>query len=59
MQRLHAGIRSALASQDVIDGLAAAYMEPMPTSSAELGRLLKTETEFWANLVKTVGFSPE
>jgi len=34
-------------------------MEPMPTSSAQLAALLKTETEFWAQLVKQVGFTPE
>jgi tripartite-type tricarboxylate transporter receptor subunit TctC len=59
VQRLNAGIRGALASQEVVDSLATAFMEPMPTSPAELTALLKTETEFWAGLVKTVGFTPE
>lgn len=59
VQRLNADIRAALASQDVIDSLAAAYMEPMPTSPAQLAATLKTETEFWARLIKLVGFTPE
>jgi tripartite-type tricarboxylate transporter receptor subunit TctC len=59
VQRLNAGIRGALGSQDVVDSLATSFMEPMPTSPAELTALLKTETEFWSGLVKTVGFTPE
>lgn len=59
VQRLNAGIRGALMGKDVADSLAAAYMEPMPTAPAELAALLRTETEFWAGLVKLVGFTPE
>ncbi|NPC55253.1 Bug family tripartite tricarboxylate transporter substrate binding protein [Caenimonas soli] len=59
VQKLNAGIRGALASQEVIDSLAGAYMEPLPTAPAELGAMLKAETEFWAGLVKTVGFTPD
>ncbi len=59
VQRLNTGIAGALRSQDVVDSLATAFMEPMPTSPAQLAQLLRTETEFWAGLVKTVGFSPE
>lgn len=59
VQRLNAGIRTALASQEVIDSLAAAYMEPMPTSPAQLAATLRTEAEFWGQLVKVVGFTPE
>ena len=36
VQRLNAGIRSALASQDVVDGLALSYLEPLPTSPTQL-----------------------
>jgi len=59
VQRLNGGIRNALAQQDVVDGLATAYMEPMPTAPAQLAQMLKTETEFWSSLVKTVGFTPD
>ena len=57
--RLNAAIRAALASQDVIDGLASLYLEPLPTSPAQLAGLLKTDTERWAPLVRAVGFTPE
>ncbi len=59
LQKLNAGIRDALSKPDVVDALAVAYMEPMPTQPAELAALLKTETEFWGKLVKLVGFSPD
>lgn len=59
VQRLNAGIRSALAAPEVVDSLATAYMEPMPTTPAQLASLLKTETQFWGGLVKTIGFTPE
>jgi tripartite-type tricarboxylate transporter receptor subunit TctC len=59
VQRLNAGIRSALASQDVIDGLAASYLEVAPTSPAQLAAMLKADTEFWRPLVKAVGFTQE
>lgn len=57
--RLNAGIRAALASQDVVDGLASLYLEPLPTSPAQLAGLLKTDTALWGPLVKAVGFTPE
>lgn len=59
VNRVNASIRAALGSPDVVDSLAMAYMEPMPTSPAQLASLLKTETDYWAGLVKTVGFTPE
>lgn len=59
VQRLNAGIASALASKDVVDSLAAAYMEPMTTTPAQLTAMLKTETEYWAGLARAVGYTPE
>jgi tripartite-type tricarboxylate transporter receptor subunit TctC len=59
VQRLNGTIRAALSSQDVVDSLAALYLEPYPTSPQQLTDLLKTETQFWAGLVKTVGYTPE
>ena len=57
--RLNAAIRAALASQDVIDGLASLYLEPLPTSPAQLAGMLKADTDRWGPLVKAVGFTPE
>ncbi|WP_341908740.1 Bug family tripartite tricarboxylate transporter substrate binding protein [Polaromonas sp. YR568] len=59
VQRLNTAIRSALASQDVIDGLAGLYLEAMPTSPTQLAAMLKADTELWGPLVKAVGFTPE
>ncbi len=57
--RLNASIRSALGSQDVIDGLATLYLEPLPTTPAQLAGMLKDDTARWGPLVKAVGFTPE
>ncbi len=59
VQKLNAGIRAALASQDVIDGLAVSQLEVLPTSPAQLAAMLKADTELWGPLVKAVGFTPE
>ncbi len=59
MQRLNAAIRASLASPDVVESFAAVYMEPHPTTPQQLAAQLKTETQFWGNLVKTVGYTPE
>ena len=59
VQKLNTAIRSALASQEVIDGLAVSQLEVMPTSPAQLAAMLKADTELWGPLVKAVGFTPE
>ena len=59
VQRLNSAIRTALASQEVIDGLALSYLEVMPSSPAQLAAMLKADTELWGPLVKAVGFTPE
>lgn len=59
VQRLNTAIRGALAAPDVVDSLALMYLEPYPTTPPQLAALLKTETDFWAALVKTVGYTPE
>lgn len=58
VQRANAAIRTALAAPETVTSFATAYMEPMPTSAQQLGAMLKTETDFWAALVKDVGFTP-
>ena len=44
---------------EVIDGLAVSFLEPAPTSPAQLAAMLKADTELWGPLVKAVGFTPE
>jgi len=59
VRRLNAGIGAALAAPDVIESLASVYMEPMPTSAAQIDGMLKSETLFWEALVKSVGYTAE
>ena len=59
IRSLNAAVRAALAAPETVSSLATAYMEPMPTAPEELARMLKVETGFWGQLVKTVGFTPE
>ena len=59
VQRLNSAIRLALATQEVIDGLAVSYLEVLPTSPTQLAGMLKADTERWGLLVKAVGFTPE
>lgn len=57
--RLNAAMKSALASKEVIDGLATFGLEAMSTSPGELADLLKKDTVKWAPIVKKVGFTAE
>ena len=57
--RMNAALKLALASKDVIDGLATFGLEAMSSSPAELTELLKQETAKWAPIVKTIGFTAE
>jgi tripartite-type tricarboxylate transporter receptor subunit TctC len=58
VQRLNSAIRTALSAPDVVQSLATVYLEPYPTTPMQLAALLKTETDFWSGLVKTVGYTP-
>ncbi len=57
--KANAAVRAALASQDVIDGLAAMGLEAKASSPAELAALLKADTLRWAPIIKTIGFSAD
>ena len=57
--RLNAAVKSALASKDVIDGLATFGLEAMSSSPAELTELIRKDTAKWAPIVKTIGFTAE
>jgi len=59
VQRANAAVRAALASSDVIDGLAAMGLDARGSSSAELAALLKADTERWGPIVKSIGFTAE
>jgi tripartite-type tricarboxylate transporter receptor subunit TctC len=57
--RLSAAVQRALASQDVIDGLAQMGLEAKGSTSADLAALLDRDTKRWAPLVKAIGFTAE
>lgn len=59
MNRLNAAMKSALASREVVDGLATFGLEAMSSTPAELSDLLKRDTAKWAPIVKQVGFTAE
>jgi tripartite-type tricarboxylate transporter receptor subunit TctC len=52
-------MRAALATKDVIDGLAGFGLEAMSTTPAELADLVKRDTAKWAPIVKQIGFTAE
>ncbi|WP_395703059.1 Bug family tripartite tricarboxylate transporter substrate binding protein [Aquabacterium sp.] len=56
---LSAAARKLLATQDVIDALAQMGLEANPSSPAELAALLKRDSDRWAPLIKTIGFTAD
>ncbi len=57
--KLSAAIRGALTAPEVVDALALMGLEAKPSSPAELAALLQKDSERWAPLIKTIGFSAE
>ncbi|MCJ0765460.1 Bug family tripartite tricarboxylate transporter substrate binding protein [Variovorax terrae] len=57
--RLNAGLKSALASKDVIDGLNGFGLEALSSTPAELSALIKKDTAMWAPIVKSIGFTAD
>lgn len=57
--RMNSALKMALASKDVVDGLATFGLEAMSNSPAELAELLKQDTAKWAPIVKTIGFTAD
>jgi tripartite-type tricarboxylate transporter receptor subunit TctC len=57
--RMNGALKAALASKDVVDGLATFGLEAMSNSPAELAELLRQDTAKWAPIVKTIGFTAD
>jgi tripartite-type tricarboxylate transporter receptor subunit TctC len=57
--RMNTALKAALASKDVVDGLATFGLETMSNSPAELAELLKQDTAKWAPIVKSIGFTAD
>src|SRR5262245_8896346 len=55
---LHGAIRQALQTEAVKAGLARLSLEPIETSPSEFARLISSETQRWAEVVKASGFKP-
>jgi tripartite-type tricarboxylate transporter receptor subunit TctC len=59
VNKLSAALRAALSAPEVVDALAQMGLEAKPSTPAELGSLLKKDTERWAPLIKTIGFTAD
>jgi tripartite-type tricarboxylate transporter receptor subunit TctC len=59
IQRANAALRGALAEREVIEGLETMGLEAKSSSPAELGAMLKADTERWGPVVKAIGFTAD
>jgi tripartite-type tricarboxylate transporter receptor subunit TctC len=59
VQRANLAVKSALATNEVIEGLASMGLVARSSSPAELSVLLKSDSERWASIVKLIGFTAE
>jgi tripartite-type tricarboxylate transporter receptor subunit TctC len=57
--RLNASLKTALATKEVVDGLATFGLEAMSSSPTEFADLLKKDAAKWAPIVKQIGFSAD
>lgn len=59
VQRLNAALRPALASSEVIEGLAVMGLEATSSSSEQLSARLRADLDTWGPIVKSIGFTAE
>jgi len=59
VNRTAAALRAALSAPDVVESLAQMGLEARPSTPSELATLLKNDSERWAPLIKTIGFTAE
>ncbi len=57
--KLSEALRKVLAAPEVVDSLAQMGLEAKGSTPADLAALLKRDTERWAPLIKTIGFSAD
>jgi tripartite-type tricarboxylate transporter receptor subunit TctC len=57
--RMNSALRTALATKDVVDGLATFGLEAMSTTPQEFSALLARDTTKWAPIVKQIGFTAD
>ena len=59
LNKLSGAVRAALAAPDVVEALGLMGLESKGSTSTELAALLKKDTERWAPLVKSIGFTAD
>ncbi len=59
LARASTAIRAALGAPDIVEALAQMGLEARPSTPAELAALLKKDSERWAPLIKTIGFTAD
>lgn len=59
VQRANAAVRAALAAPETVEGLEQMGLESRSSTPDELAARLKADTERWAPLIKTIGFTAE
>jgi tripartite-type tricarboxylate transporter receptor subunit TctC len=59
LNRAAAAIRTVLGAHDLVDALAQMGLEARPSTPAELAALLKRDSERWAPLIKSIGFTAD
>ena len=59
VQRANAALRPALASPEVVNGLATMGLKAESSTPAELAARLKADHERWGRIVKAIGFTAE
>ena len=57
--RAATAIRAALSAPEVVEALALMGLEATPSTPTELAALLKRDSERWAPLIKTIGFTAD
>lgn len=55
VQRLNADITAVLRSAEIRERFAAAGLEPLPSSSEELGALIRSESQKWSRVIRESG----
>jgi tripartite-type tricarboxylate transporter receptor subunit TctC len=59
IQRANRALRTALASPEVVEGMAQMGLEASSSTPAELAARLKRDYEYWGPVVKAIGFKAE
>lgn len=59
VQRLYEASAKAVAKKEIVEALANLGITPAPLNPDELGRFIKSDIAYWAELIKAAGIQPE